>query len=52
MIRKIIILGLIILIAFIFYKEFMAGTVEPFFKKKSKNIDLLGLKTSDYNVGE
>ncbi|MFH0738581.1 MAG: hypothetical protein V2A59_01810 [Candidatus Omnitrophota bacterium] len=52
MIKKIIILGLVILVAFIFYKKFMADTLEPFFRKHSGNVDLLGIKTSNYEVNK
>ncbi len=50
MIRKIIISGLIILAVLVFYKIFMADTLEPFFKKHSGKVDLLQLKTSDYKI--
>ena len=33
MIRKLMILILIVLLAYIFYSEFMADSLEPFFKK-------------------
>jgi hypothetical protein len=36
MIRKIMILALIILVGYIFYAEFMADTLEPFFSKYGK----------------
>jgi len=52
MIKKIIILGLIIFVAVVFYKKFVADSVEPFFRKNSGKIDLLGVKTSDYKVNE
>jgi len=52
MLKRIIILGLIILGAIVFYNEFMAGTMEPFFKKKAGNVDLLGVKNTDYKVEE
>ena len=52
MIRKIIILGLIVLAAFIFYKKFMADTMEPFFKKHSGKVDLLQIKTPDLKINE
>jgi len=52
MIRKIITLGLIILTAFVFYKIFMADTLEPFFREHSGKVDLLQIKTSDYRINE
>ena len=48
MIRKIFILGLILLATYIFYKKFMADTVEPFFKRHDQRV--LQLKTSGYKV--
>lgn len=50
MIKKIIILALIILGAIIFYKKFMSGTFEPFFKENKGNVDLLQKKIPDYKV--
>jgi hypothetical protein len=52
MIRKIIILWLIALAAFIFYKKFMADSLEPFFRRHSGNVDLLLIKTPDFKVKE
>lgn len=43
MIKKIIIWGLIIFGAYLFYKKYMAGTMEPFFREKKGNVDLLGV---------
>ena len=43
MIRKIFIIALLVLGAFLFYKKFMADTLEPFFKEKSGKVDLLGV---------
>ena len=43
MIKKIIIAALIIWGAFVFYKKFMADTMESFFNKK---VDLFGVKSS------
>ena len=50
MIKKIAILALIIFAAVIFYKKFMAGTFEPFFREKKGNVDLLQKKIPDYKV--
>ena len=50
MIKKIIIFGLIALVAFIFYKKFMADTLEPFFREKKGNVDLFKQKIPDYKV--
>lgn len=50
MIKKIIILGLIIWVVFIFYKKFMAGTLRPFFKQHTGNVDFLQRKIPDYKV--
>jgi hypothetical protein len=47
MIRKIIILGLILLCASIFYKRFMAPVLGPFFKEKEGKVDLLQLKVRE-----
>ena len=49
-IKKIIILGLIAVGAFFFYKKFMAGILEPFFREKQGNVDFLGQKIPDYKV--
>ncbi|MCX5714797.1 MAG: hypothetical protein NT033_08375 [Candidatus Omnitrophica bacterium] len=46
MIRKIIILGLIIMAGYFFYKKYMASTLEPFFREKKGNVDFLGLGPS------
>ncbi|MFA4853893.1 MAG: hypothetical protein WC616_00900 [Candidatus Omnitrophota bacterium] len=55
MIRKVIIFGLIVLAAFIFYKKFMSDTLHPFFGKirrdKSK-VDLFQQKAPEYKVNE
>lgn len=50
MIRKIIILGLIAAGLFFFYKKFMAGTMEPFFKKHTGNVDFMQKKVPDYKI--
>jgi hypothetical protein len=47
MIRKIFILILVVAAAFIFYKKLIAPTIEPFFKGKERNVDLLQFKISD-----
>ncbi|MFH0918512.1 MAG: hypothetical protein V1830_05200 [Candidatus Omnitrophota bacterium] len=52
MIRKIIILGLIALVAFIFYKKFLADTFEPFFKKYSGHVDFFQQKVPDLKIKE
>lgn len=48
MIKKIIILGLILIGAYFFYKKFMADTLEPFFKRHGGNVDFLQQKVPDY----
>lgn len=50
MIKKIIIFGLIVSAAVIFYKKFMADTLEPFFRKKKGNVDFMQQKVPDYKV--
>ena len=50
MIKKIAILALIIFAAAIFYKKFMAGTFDPFFRENKGNVDLLQKKIPDYKV--
>ena len=52
MIKKIIIFGLIVLAAFIFYKKFMAGILEPFFREKKGNVDFFQQKIPDHKVKE
>jgi len=47
MIKKIVLIAFILWGLFIFYKKFMAPTMEPFFKKNKGNIDLLQLKVND-----
>ncbi len=51
MIKKLIILALIIWGLFVFYKKFMAGTMDPFFKKHTGNVDVLQQKIPDYSGG-
>jgi hypothetical protein len=50
MIKKIIILGLILAAGLFFYKKFLASTLDPFFRKNKGNVDILQLKTSDYEI--
>lgn len=50
MIRKIVILGLVILAAFIFYKKFMADTIEPFFRQHKGQVDFMQQKIPDYKI--
>ncbi len=50
MLKKIIISGLIIFGVFLFYKKFMASTMEPFFKKHAGKTDFLQLKVQDYQI--
>ena len=50
MMKKIVILALVIFAAAIFYKKFMAGTFEPFFRNNRGNVDLLQKKIPDYKV--
>jgi len=49
-IKKIIILVLIAVGAFFFYKKFMASILEPFFRENSGNVDFFGQKVPDYKV--
>jgi uncharacterized protein YxeA len=43
MIKKLIILAIVIVVAFYFYKNFMASTMHPFFKKNTGNVDLMNV---------
>ena len=55
MLKKIIILGLIMLAAFIFYKKFMSDTMNPFFGKIRRDkgkIDLFQQKVPEYQINE
>ena len=52
MIRKIVILGFIILVALVFYNKFMADTLEQFFGRHRGNVDFLQKKIPDYKVKE
>lgn len=55
MIKKIIILGLILLAAYIFYKKFMADTLDPFFGKVGRdrgNVDFFQQKLPDTKINE
>jgi len=52
MIRKIILLGLILLAAYIFYEKFMADTFEPFFRKYSGKVDFFQQKVPDPKIDE
>ena len=55
MIKKIIILGLILLGAFIFYKNFMADTLDPFIGRVSKDkgqVDLLQQKAPAPSIND
>lgn len=55
MIRKIIILGLILAAAYIFYKKFMADTLDPFFGRIVRDrgkVDLFQQKVPDYKIDE
>lgn len=47
MLKKIIIIALVIIGAYFFYKKFMADTMEPFFKKHAGNVDLMQQKIRD-----
>lgn len=47
MIRKIIIIGIIAIAAYFFYKKFVAPTVVPFFKEETGKVDFLGVTTVD-----
>lgn len=49
-IKKLIIFGLIVLGAFIFYKKFMADTLENFFRQKKGNVDFLQQKVPNYKL--
>ena len=50
MIKKIVLVALLVFVAVIFYKKFMAGTFESFFREKKGNVDLLQKKIPDYKV--
>jgi len=52
MIRRLFIVGLIALAAFIFYKQFLADTFEPFFKKYSGNVDFIQIRVPDPKINE
>ena len=45
MIRKLIIWGLIIFGAYVFYNKFLAQYLESFLEEKKGNVDLLGVTT-------
>jgi len=48
MTKKILLLILAIIAAYMFYKKFMADTMEPFFKKYMNNVDFFQVSTPDY----
>jgi len=48
MAKKILLLILAIMAVYMFYKKFMADTMEPFFKKYKNNTDLFQLSIQDY----
>jgi len=52
MLRRIIIGSLILLAAYIFYENFMADTLEPFFKKHKGNVDFFQRKVPAYKASE
>ena len=45
MIRKLIILAIVLVLAYIFYKKYMAQTMEPFLQEKTGNVDFMSLTT-------
>ncbi|MCA9398232.1 MAG: hypothetical protein KC618_00670 [Candidatus Omnitrophica bacterium] len=47
MLKKLILLALVGYGLFLFYQHFMADTMEPFFQKKSGNVDFIGTATAD-----
>ncbi|MCX5705481.1 MAG: hypothetical protein NTZ92_05455 [Candidatus Omnitrophica bacterium] len=47
MIKKIVLIAFILWGLFIFYKKFMASSMDPFFNKNKGNVDLLQLKVND-----
>ena len=47
MLKKLILLALVGYGLFLFYQHFMADTMEPFFQKKTKNVDFIGTTTSE-----
>jgi len=49
-IKKIIIFGLIVLAAGIFYKKFMADILEPFFRGHKGKVDFMQQTVPDYKV--
>lgn len=52
MLRKIFILGLVILAGFFFYKKFMAQIMESFFKQHKGNVDFFQQKIPGYKDQE
>ncbi len=52
MIKKILILGLVAYAGFLFYRYFMADTLEQFFRRHKGNVDFFQQKLPDYNVHE
>jgi len=49
--KKIIITALIIWGLFVFYKKFLASTMDPFFKNKTGNVDFMQLDVKTPKVG-
>ena len=47
MLRRIIYTTIILLGLYIFYRQFIAPTIEPFFQEKAGNVDLLQLTIGD-----
>ena len=47
MIKKIIIIGLVIIGMYFFYKKFMADTLGDFFQKQKNNVDFFGTLSND-----
>ena len=50
MMKKVLLLMLAIAALFLFYKKFMADTMEPLFKKHKNNVDLFQSSVPDYEA--
>ena len=48
MTKKILLLMLLTIAAYMFYKKFMADTMEPFFKNHKNNVDFFQISVPDY----
>jgi len=52
MIKKIIILALVIWLGVIFYRKFVASTMEPFFKRNTGSVDFIQKKVPEHKVNQ